>query len=252
MSATRSLALTLIFYLAVNYFTHCTFFSSCLVITLKRMQSRRHCLSCRMLSNDYYPKDSKRSNKTKIWQMPRKYFTEINPKIKKILAGFFSLLSLILVIVSIIFIFSIDTRLFEEKFLPKNATSLRAYMKSQTDDYDIGPVIMFVIPQMVNYQNKKNQLAIRRILQQCLNEKTTSDFHLLWLDQEKISTILTGKDPINFRITPYSQNDIILGEEKNRTMIKATRFFCQYRSYTGKRDSILLNKSRAYNSRRLE
>ena len=136
--------------------------------------------------------------------------------------------------VSIYLVLSIDTRLFDERFLPKNATSLRAYMKSQFDDYDIGPVIMFVIPPSVNYQKKKNQLAMRRIVQQCLNEKTTSDFHLLWLDQEKIQTILTGKDPLEFRITPYSQNDIMVNEGKNRTTIQATRFYCQYRSYTGK------------------
>ena len=232
MSCMRSLGLTLVLYLCVNYFTHCTFFSSCLVVTLKRMESRRHCLSCRMLPTDYHLKDSRTSS---IFQIPRKYISKVNPRLKKFTSGFLLFLSIILVILTLWLIFAIDTRLFEDRFLPKNATSLRTYMKSQADDYQIGPVIMFVIPQSINYQNKTNQIAIRRIVEQCLHEPTSSDFHLLWLDHENISTILTGKDPLKFRITPYSQNDLIVIENKNRSMIKASRFYCQYKSFTGKR-----------------
>jgi hypothetical protein len=136
---------------------------------------------------------------------------------------------------SIWLILSIDTRLFEDKFLPKNASSLKLYMKSQTEDYAIGPVIMFVIPQPINYENKKNQILIRRIVEQCFNETTTNDFKLLWLEQENIKTILTSKDPIPLRLTPYSQNDLIISEGKNKSIIKASRFYCQYTSITGKR-----------------
>jgi hypothetical protein len=138
------------------------------------------------------------------------------------------------VIVSIWLILSIDTRLFDDQFLPKNATSLRLYMKSQIDDYELGPVIMFVIPQTINYENKKNQFLIRRIVDQCLNETTTSKFKLLWLEQENIKTILTSKDSIPLRITPYSQNDLVIDEKKNRSIIKASRFYCQYKSIKGK------------------
>lgn len=232
MSCMRSLGFTLIIYLCVNYFTHCTFFSSCLVLNLKRMESRRHCLTCRLLPNDYH---SVRSTRKSIFQKPRKYIAKIHPQLKTFINSLLILLSLILVGITLWFTLAIDTRLFEDRFLPKNATSLRTYMKSQADDYAVGPVIMFVIPQMVNYQNKQNQLAVRRIVKQCMNESTSSAFHLLWLDHESIPTILTGKDPMKFRITPYSQNDLIVVEDKNRSMIHASRFYCQYKSFTGKR-----------------
>jgi len=107
-------------------------------------------------------------------------------------------------------------------------------MKSQVDDYNIGPVIMFVIPQKINYENKKTQFLMRKLLQQCQNEITTNDFKLFWLDQENIQTILYSKDPINLRITPYSQNDLVISQGKNKSSIKASRFYCQYKSIKGK------------------
>jgi hypothetical protein len=236
MSCTKYLGLTFILYIIINYLTHCTFFSSCLVITLKRIQSRRHCLLCHHLPNDYYIKDRKKSIKKTIFQKPIDFFNNIDPIFKKFFTGFLCLLSLLFVIFSIWLTLSIDTRLFDEKFLPKNATSLRLYMKSQAEDYNLGPVIMFVIPQAINYQNKKNQFLIRRIVEQCQNETTTNDFKLLWLDQENINTILYSKDPINLRITPYSQNDLIISEGKNKSIIKASRFYCQFKSIKGKKN----------------
>jgi hypothetical protein len=106
-------------------------------------------------------------------------------------------------------------------------------MKSQVDDYNLGPVIMFVIPQTMNYENKKTQFSMRKILQQCQNEITTNDFKLFWLDEENIKTILYSKDPINFRITPYSQNDLVISQGKNKSIIKASRFYCQFNSIKG-------------------
>ncbi len=240
MSCMKSMGLTLIFYLCVNYFIHCTFFSSCLVITLKRIESRRHSLFCYHLPNDYYSKNRIKSIRKIVLQKPIEYFSNIIPIFKKFLTGFTCLLSLIFVIVSVWLILSIDTRLFDDQFLPKNATSLRLYMKSQVDDYELGPVIMFVIPQTINYENKKNQFLIRRIVDQCLNETTTSKFKLLWLEQENIKTILTSKDPIPLRITPYSQNDLVIDERKNRSIIKASRFYCQYKSIKGKISCLVL------------
>jgi hypothetical protein len=163
-----------------------------------------------------------------------KFFSNIDSIFKNLFTGFLCLLSLIFVIFSIWLIFSIDTRLYEDKFLPKNASSLKSYMKSNVENYDIGPMIMFVIPRPINYQNKTNQLAIHHLVEQCLNETRTNKFKLLWLEQENITQILTSKDPISLRITPYSQNDIIVSERKNKTIIKATRFYCQYRTTKGK------------------
>jgi len=234
MSCIRYLGLTLVLYIFIDYLTHCTFFSSCLVITLQRIKSRRHCLLCHHLPNDYYIKDRRRSSKKTFFQQQIKFFSNIDSIFKNLFTGFLCLLSLIFVIFSIWLIFSIDTRLYEEKFLPENASSLKSYMKSNVEDYDIGPMIMFVIPQPINYQNKTNQAAIHHLVGQCLNDSRTNKFKLLWLEQEDIKRILTSKDPINVRITPYSQNDIIVSEKRNKTKIKATRFYCQYRSTKGK------------------
>jgi hypothetical protein len=234
MSCTKYLGLTLILYICINYITHCTFFSSCLILTLKRIESRRHCLLCYHLPNDYYIKDRRKSIKKTFLQKPIEFTSKIDPIFKKFVAGFLSLLSIIFVIFSIWLILSIDTSLFNDKFLPKNATSLRLYMKSQVDDYNLGPVIMFVIPQKINYENKKTQFLMRKLLEQCQNEITTNDFKLFWLDQENIQTILYSKDPINLRITPYSQNDLVISQGKNKSSIKASRFYCQYKSIKGK------------------
>ncbi|CAF3212379.1 unnamed protein product [Rotaria sp. Silwood2] len=246
MPCTKYLSLTLILYVFINYLTHCTFFSSCLIITLKRIKSRRHCLLCHHIPNDYHIKDRKKSIKKTFFQKPMKFFHKINPIIKIFFAGFLCLLTLICIIVSIWLILSIDTRLFDDKFLPRNSSSLRSYMKSQTEDYDIGPVIMFVIPQPIDYKNNKSQLLIHRIIEQCQNETTTNNFKLLWIDQEDINHLLTSKDPINFRVTPYSQNDIILLEENNKTIIKASRFYCQYKSIKGNKFYLT---NRMYNMR---
>lgn len=234
MSCIKTLGLTLIFYIIINYLTHCTFFSSCLVITLKRIQSNRHCLFCTRLSNDYNIEDQRKTTKKTRLEKIKEFTKKIDPVFKKFSQGFLCLLSFLFLISSIWLILSIDTGLFNENFLPKSSTSLRSYMKSQVDDYDIGPVVMFVIPKPVNYKNIQTQLSMRKILQQCQNEPTINNFTLFWLDQDNITTLLTSKEPYRLRMAPYSFNDIILAEGKNKTFIKATRFYCQYNSIKGK------------------
>ncbi|CAF0973436.1 unnamed protein product [Adineta ricciae] len=238
MSCTRYLGLTLVLYVFIDYLTHCTFFSACLVFTLKRIKSRRHCLLCHHLPNDHYIKDRRRSFQKVVLEKPLQFWSNRNAMIKKFCTGFLCLISFGFIIFSVWSLFSIDTHLFEDRFLPKNATTLKSYMNSHIDQYNIGPVIMFVIPQPINYENKKNQALIRHLLQQCLNEPTTNQFKLLWLDQENIHTILTSKDPMNVRVTPYSQNDIIVSEINNKTVIKASRFYCQYQTSQGDRNDL--------------
>jgi hypothetical protein len=235
MLCTRYLGLTLILYLFINHLTHCTFFLSCFVITLRRIKSRRHCLLCHQLPNDYYIKDRRKSMKKIFCQKQMGFISKIDSIFKKMFTGFLCLLSLVFIIFSIWLVLSIDTRLFNDQFLPKDATSLRSYMKSQIEDYDIGPVIMFTIPQPINYENKNVQLLIHRIVEQCRNETATNNFKLLWLDQENIRHLITSKDPVSIRVTPYSQNDLVITEGKNKSIIKASRFYCQYRSIKGKR-----------------
>ncbi len=236
MLCIRYLGLTLILYIFINYLTHCTFFLSCFVLTLKRIKSRRHCLFCHQLPNDYHVRDRKRTIQAKKFFVKKKlnFFSNMDRIFKKFFTGFLCLLSLVFVICSIWLILSIDTRLFEDKFLPKNASSLRSYMKSQIGDYDIGPIIMITIPEPINYENKTIQLLMTRLVEQCLNETATNDFKLFWLEQENIQNIITSKDPLSLRVTPYSQNDLIVTDGKNKSIITASRFYCQYRSINGK------------------
>ncbi|CAF0971101.1 unnamed protein product [Adineta steineri] len=238
MSCTRYLGLTIVLYIFIEYITHCTFFASCLVITLKRIKSRRHCLLCHQLPNDYYIKDRRKSlSKTLNKQVTT--LTNVDPIFKKIFTGFLCLLSVIFIICSIWLISSIDTRLYEDKFLPKNASTLKSYMRAHFENYDIGPVIMFVIPKPMNYENKKNQLLIHNLVAQCLNETAMNNkFKLVWLEQEDLNDVLTSRNPLSVRLTPYSQNDLVISDKKNRSVIKASRFFCQYRSTKGDRNDL--------------
>ncbi|CAF4300769.1 unnamed protein product, partial [Adineta steineri] len=143
------------------------------------------------------------------------------------------------IICSIWLISSFDTRLYEDKFLPKNASSLKSYMRAHFENYDIGPVIMFVIPKPMNYENKKNQLLIHNLVAQCLNETAMNNkFKLVWLEQEDLHDVLTSRNPLSVRLTPYSQNDLVISDKKNRSAIKASRFFCQYRSTKGDRNDL--------------
>ncbi|UJR08210.1 hypothetical protein I4U23_012483 [Adineta vaga] len=238
MLCTRYLGLTLVLYIFIDYLTHCTFFSACLVITLKRIKSRRHCLLCHHLPNDYHIRDRRKSLKETIFKKPKEFLTNIDTIFKKIFTGFLCLLSIGFIIISIWSLFSIDTRLYEDKFLPKNASSLKSYMNTHLEQYDLGPVIMYVIPQPIDYENKKNQALIHRLVEQCLNESNTNKFKLVWLEQENIHTILTSKDPMSVRVTPYSQNDIIVSERNNKSMIKASRFYCQFSTSKGDRHDI--------------
>lgn len=234
MPCIKYLTITIVVYVFVNYLTNCTFFSSCLTITLKRVKSRRHCLWCYHLPSDYHTKDRKKSINQSFFQKGMQCIEKIDPKLKKIVTGLICLLTVICVVLSIWSIILIDTRLFDDRFLPRNSSLLRSYMKSQNEDYDIGPVVMFVIPETLDYSDKKNQYYIHHIVEQCHNETTTNTFTLLWTEHESVDNLLTSKDPLHFRISPYSQNDIILGEENNKTVIKASRFYCQYKTIRGK------------------
>ena len=93
---------------------------------------------------------------------------------------------------------------------------------------------MFVIPEAINYENQKFSNAMRLLVKQCQNEKKINRFQLFWLDQENLTNILYGEDELQFRLTPYSQNDLVVVEKNNQPMIKASRFYCQYNSIFGK------------------
>jgi hypothetical protein len=233
MLSTMLICLTLALYICVNYVVHSTFFASCLVITLKRVSSRRHCLLCCRLSNDYYSNTN--SNRFQSLKNKLRSLMNVDSIFKNIFAAILCLLSVVFVVYSVWFGLSIDTRLFDDKFLPRDAYSLRSHMKSQTDDFDIGPVIIFTVPEVVDYENKEIRSSINYLLEQCQNESRTNDFKLSWLDYETINTIVNGTDPLQFRITPFSQNDIIVSEGQNHSTIIATRFYCQYRSIKGKK-----------------
>ena len=224
----RLLSATFVLYIAVNYFIHWTFFSSCLVVNLRRLQSHRHCLSCLRLPSEYHLQSPKQS-------AARRYIGSfsLDAIFKKLLFAFVCLLSLIGLIFSLWLILSIDTRLFDDRFLPRSATALRSYMKSQVEDYNIGPVIIFTIPEPIDYEKKITRDAIHRLLSQCQSEPTTNDFQLLWLDHENLSTLLDGHEPMDMRMTPYSTNDLILVQGKNRSTIRASRFYCQLKSIKG-------------------
>jgi hypothetical protein len=140
---------------------------------------------------------------------------------------------------SIWFTLSIDTRLFDDEFLPRDASTLRKHMQSQSDDFDLGPIIMFTIPEAINYENERIQLGINSLINQCQNEIRTNTFKLLWLDHENISYITTSHDDLQVRITPFSKNDLIVLQGLNDSIIKASRFYCQYKSIKGKEKKIL-------------
>lgn len=227
------LSMTLVLYIIINTFLHGTFFSSCLVLTLKRLESYRHCLTCLPLAEDFYqkiPSNQGEKRFAKIFSLDRIY--------RKFLAALLCLLSVVVLLFSLWSIPSIDTRLFDDRFLPRNATSLRSYMKSQVDDYTIGPMIMFVIPSQLNYQQKSIQRAMSHLLDRCSNETTTNQFKLFWLDYENLKTLIYGRDPIPIRITPYSENDLIIHQGPNRSSIVASRFYCQFQSVKGDRDDL--------------
>ncbi|CAF5189378.1 unnamed protein product, partial [Rotaria magnacalcarata] len=149
---------------------------------------------------------------------------------KKPFASIFCLLLIVFIILSLWFGLSIDTSLFEDKYLPREFYSLRSHMQSQADDFEMGPVIMFTIPEAIDYNNAYTQEAMRNLLEQCVSETRTNTFKLLWLDNENIAEITTGKDNLNYRITPFSKNDLIVSEGQNFSTIQASRFYCQYNS----------------------
>lgn len=234
MLSTKLICLTLTLYICINYIVHSTYFTSCFIITLKRISSRRHCLFCYRLSNDYYTKKNEKFSKLKSIKNRLNLLLLNNNLIwKKIFSAILCLLLIIFLLTSIFFSLSIDTRLFEDKFLPRDAYSLRKYMQSQIEDFDIGPVIMFTIPEEIDYENKENQLSIHDLINQCRNETRTNTFKFLWLDQENINYIINGKENLNIRITMFSHNDLYVLQGVNYSKIMASRFYCQYKLIKG-------------------
>ncbi|CAF1623202.1 unnamed protein product [Rotaria magnacalcarata] len=238
MSLTMPICLTLALYIFINYIVHSTFFTSCLVITLKRVSSRRHCLCCCRLPKDNYTKANRKSKRLNVLRNQIYSLLNIDSMWKKPFASIFCLLLIVFIILSLWFGLSIDTSLFEDKYLPREFYSLRSHMQSQADDFEMGPVIMFTIPEAIDYNNAYTQEAMRNLLEQCVSETRTNTFKLLWLDNENIAEITTGKDNLNYRITPFSKNDLIVSEGQNFSTIQASRFYCQYNSIKGDREDI--------------
>lgn len=231
--ALAPICVTLAFYAFVNYIMHSTFFSSCFVITLKRISSRRHCLFCFRLSKDYYTKTNRKQNAFKALKLKIKTFFNVNAFWKKLFANALCSISLAFLISSIWSGLSIDTRLYEDKLLPRDATPLRSYMQSQIDEFDVGPVIMFTIPKVLDYKTKDVQNSISTLLEQCINETRTNTFQLLWLNYENITAIEMSNEPLHFRMTPLSENDLVVSQEQNYSTIVASRFYCQTNSIQG-------------------
>ena len=234
MPSTTLMCSSLVLYLIVNYLVHLTFFSSCLVITLKRVSSRRHCLSCHTLSKDYGAKTHVQSNVFENLRKVIQPFFNFDATYKKFVAALVCLLSIVCTIASIWFTLSIDTRLFEDKFLPRNDHVLRDHMQSQLVDFDIGPTIVFTLPERIDYNNHRIQSSMIKLLEQCRNESRTNQFRLLWLDYQSVTSLTHGTDSLEYRITPFSHNDIVLAQGANQSTIEATRFYCQLKSILGK------------------
>lgn len=235
MLSTVQICSTLAIYLFINYLVHSTVFSSCVVITLKRVSSRLHCLGCFRLPEDYSTRKSRKLTITKSLSSKVNSLFNVDSIWKKLFAAIICLLSVVFIVCSMWFALSIDTCLFDDKFLPRDAYALRSHMQSQTNDFEMGPVIMFTIPKAIDYENVKNQIAMRHLLEQCHNDPRTNNFSLLWLNYENITAITTGHENLVFRITPFSQHDLIVSEGKNSSTIEASRFYCQYKSIRGKR-----------------
>lgn len=230
--------LTLTLFIFMSYLVHLTFFSSCFVITLKRISSYRHCLFCYRLPTDYQSEI-----KLKFAQLTKlsNRISELTIKDsiwKKFLSATICLVFLLCLFASLWLTLSIDTRLYDHELLPNRNNSLYKYMQSQINDFAIGPMIMFVIPEAINYENEKISNAMHLLLNQCQNEKKINKFKLFWLDKENLTNIMYGHDELKYRLTPYSHNDLIVVEKNNQSIIKASRFYCQYNSVIGDRDDL--------------
>lgn len=213
MISSNLICLTLILHIFVVYLIDSTFFSSCLFITLRRIESKR----------------VRRQSSKKIFSLFR--FDSIS---RRFFSAIFCLLSIVGIFFSVSFALSIETRLFDDVFLPSDAQSLRSFMKSQLDDFNIGPMVMFTIPQPIDYNDSNVRQSMSSLLDQCRNENRINDFRLIWTEKENLDTILYEKTPLEFRISPFSNNDLVVKDENNRTTIIASRFYCQYQSLQGK------------------
>ena len=230
MASTMLISLTFVLCLVINAAVHCTFFSSCLVITLRRISSRRHCFSCIRLPSTYEVPVKTRVTFVERWNIDSIYRT--------FTAGTLCLLSIVGVVFSLWLSLSIDTRLFDDEFLPRDLRTLRSHMKSQMEDFDIGPMIVFTLPRPVDYHSREVNDSIFALLEQCRSEPRTNAFRMLWLEKENITLITDTNGSMAMRITPYSRNDLVVTQGENRSTIVASRFYCQWNSIQGKRSNI--------------
>lgn len=233
MASTAQICLTLVLYIIINYAVHATFFSSCLVITLRRLASHRHCLTCHRLPVDFSPISNTSSTCFRKFSEKFRSLFQIDSIYKKFIIALIDLLAIVGVFFSVWFALSIDTRLFDDAFIPPDAQSLRSYMKSQVEDFNIGPMVIFTIPQPVDYRHPTVRSAMSSLLDQCQSQPRINRFQLFWLEKENIDTITQETIPLEFRITPFSHNDLVIQQDKNHSTIVASRFYCQYRSLSG-------------------
>jgi hypothetical protein len=232
--STPLICFTLVLFVLINSFLHATFFSSCLLISVRRVLSRRHCLFCQRLPMDYPITSGPIGRRVNEMIARMKSFNSFDSVMKKFLAGTIFLLSIVGLIFSLWFSLSIDTRLFDDELLPTDAHSIRSHMKSQIEEFDIGPIIMLTIPKPVPYDDERVRLAMFKLLEQCRNETRTNSFKMFWLDQENLDDIKRVNQPMELRITPFSRNDLLVLSDKGASTIQASRFYCQYRSVIGK------------------
>lgn len=235
LPTTTLMSSTLTIYIVVSYVIHLTFFLPVLTINLRRVSSRRHCLLFRRLPKKTHLRTILKPSIVEQHYNKYQSLFQISSFTRKFIASVLCFVSLIAVIFSIRCVFSIDTRLFFDELLPRDATSIRLHMKSQIEDFSIGPIIMFTIPEPINYSDPSVNASIRSLSQECRNKKRTNHFSLLWLDFESVPHILehSSELPVVHRITPFSRNDLIVSVDGNHSMITASRFYCQYNSIIG-------------------
>jgi hypothetical protein len=235
MLSTSLICSTLVVYVLFSFIMNSTFFYTCLVITLKRVSSRRHCLFCHRLPSNYNLNSHKTtSNSMHVLKCRIQSLLTIDSIYKTFIAATLCLFAIVCVLFSLWSMLSIDTRLFGDELLPRDARALRSHMQAQTDEFDMGPVVIFTIPESIDYNHVQTKTSINNLIDQCRNESRTNSFKLLWLDYENVTTITHGNESIEYRITPLSNNDLLVVDDEQQSSIVASRFYCQLKSIQGK------------------
>lgn len=220
-------------YMIIGYLIFVTFFASCLMLNLKRLKKNRHCFTCCKMPENQYDEIHQKKKYSGFFKRYLKISPSKNPKLFEVLSIFVVIGSLAIFALSLYVIYRIDTKLYDDRFLPRNATSLRSYMKSQTEDYDIGPIIMFTLPHPVSYRDENFRNRIIDFSKTCLNDSNTNNFRLVWLEKENVDEILNSRKKPEQMLTPYSRNDLAFSFKRKNVNIKASRFYCQYRTIKG-------------------